>query len=81
MLSCGCVACLLQVEASSPDDSSSGAASIAPVGSKKDSVLRHEEHLAHCLLPLLSVFQLDDYVRDNPPQLSPAQVAAQVDAK
>ena len=46
-------------------------------GSKKDGVLRHKEHLAHCLLPLLSVFQLDDFIRDNPAPLTASQLAAQ----
>ena len=66
-----------QADGSLPDASTTGSGSIA-TGSKKDSALRHEEHLAHCLLPLMSIFQLDEYVRDNPPSLSPAQVAAQV---
>ena len=43
-------------------------------------MLRHEEHLAHCLLPLLSVFQLDEFVRDHPPALTAAQLAAQASA-
>ena len=54
-----------------------GAAASSASGSKKDSVLRHEEHLAHCLLPLLSVFQLDEHMAHNPPALTAAQVAAQ----
>ena len=38
--------------------------------------MRYQEHLAAVLLPLLSVFSLDSFVRDHPLPLSAARVAA-----